>query len=222
MCGRQLCAQRKAPSRITESTRRHSSSFISPNGVSARIAALLTSMSSRPNALAAAAAIAATAPASVMSAICSAARPPAASISATVCCASSREPCAFTMTAAPPAASASEIARPMLRAPPVTSATFPASSLASPMVLSYKNFTHEKQDYRPAQGLSGLDPGQGLPAAALQVAERQGERRGVGGARRLRLRLPSRAPFRHGRPRSTTTSRRAFRAPRNSCSTPSA
>lgn len=45
----------------------------------------------------------------------------------------------FTI-APPPAANAREIARPILRAPPVTRTTLPASSLASAMVLSYKNW----------------------------------------------------------------------------------
>src|SRR2546422_4837966 len=44
------------------------------------------------------------------------------------------------------------------------------------------------RSHRSQEALSGPRAGQGLSAAQVQVAERQGERGRVGGARRLRLR----------------------------------
>ena len=92
---------------MVASTRRQSSNAMSANGVSARTAALLTSMSRRPNSFA---------PdadhrgdragvGDVGDAAAPRARPPSGSC-ATVSSASSREVRAFTITAAPPAASA--------------------------------------------------------------------------------------------------------------------
>ena len=61
---------------------------------------------------------------------------------------------------------------------------------------------HEQsQSHRSPQGLPRPRARQGLPAAQVQVAEGQGERRRVAGARRLRVRLPPGAHLRHGRHR---------------------
>src|SRR5579859_6735751 len=126
--GRHTCAHRNAPSSTTEITRRQSSYLISANGVSARTAALFTSMSSLPNFPTVASTIADTPSGWVTSAIWSSARPPPSRIRATVCSASARDVLALTMTEAPAAAREREMARPMFRAPPVTSATLPESS----------------------------------------------------------------------------------------------
>src|SRR5205823_933664 len=128
MCGTQAWVQMNAPSSTMEMTLRQSSSLISPNGVSIRTAALFTSASMRPKRFTVASTISATARASLTSATCTAALPPALSIIATVSCACSRDVLAFTITLAPPAASERAMARPMLRAAPVTMATLPASS----------------------------------------------------------------------------------------------
>src|SRR5688500_7535151 len=171
-CGRQACEQRNAPSRMVESTLRHSSKRMSPNAVSARTAALFTRKSIRPKRLTVASTISATAAGSVTSAICSLALPPSASIMATVFSASAREVRALTITAAPPAASERSMARPMLRAAPVTRATLPASSApgAIPTLL-------------------GTSPPlkKGRRSALFTTCEPSGPRRGGRGLRRYRL-----------------------------------
>src|SRR5690242_10613848 len=150
MCGMQAWVQMNAPSSTMEMTLRQSSSLMSPNAVSIRTAALLTSASTRPNRFTVASTISATARGSVTSAMCTAALPPALSIIATVSCAWSREVFAFTITVAPPAASERAIARPMLRAAPVTIATLPVSSF--PWVIPMLDITFLVADRRQPGG----------------------------------------------------------------------
>ena len=62
--------------------------------------------------------------------------------------------------------------------------------------------THDQsQSHRSPQGLPRPRARQGLSAAQVQVAQGQGERGRMGGARRLRLRVPPGAHLRHGRHR---------------------
>jgi hypothetical protein len=126
-CGRQACVQRNAPSSTGRENPLPIVQEISANGVSARIAALLTRKSSgripdrrfdhradrgRVGDIR----------------VMQRCRPPAARIRSAVSSASLREVRALTITAAPPAAIAHAIARRCCARLPVTRATFPASS----------------------------------------------------------------------------------------------
>ena len=126
---------------------RHAPSVISANGCSRRTAALLTKMSIRPNRSAAAAAMRATAGASVTSAMNASARPPPSSISRATALASVSLERALITTAAPAAASSWAIARPMLRAAPVTMATRPSSSFPLAMVELPPAFRRENRPH---------------------------------------------------------------------------
>ena len=81
MCGSAAREHRNAPSRMTPMMSRHCLKVISRNGVSARLAALLIRMSTRPNFATVASTILLTAASSVTSAICTIALAPAASTS---------------------------------------------------------------------------------------------------------------------------------------------
>jgi hypothetical protein len=124
-------ATRKAPSRFTASTRRHSAKATSPASVAPRLApALLNTTSSRPNRAPTSAYIASTAASSVTSQGSTSARSPAPASPATA--SSFAELRATSATRAPAARKASAVARPIPWLAPVTTTTLSSTDIAPP------------------------------------------------------------------------------------------
>src|SRR5207247_871404 len=131
-----LCAIRNAPRRFVPRTRSQLSSSSSRNACSSAMPALLTSTSIRSQRCKAAATASSTAAASLTSAGCVQALPPAAAISCAACSSGSRRR-PISITSAPSAANRSAIARPIPCPAPVTT-TFRLSKRRVDTALSFR------------------------------------------------------------------------------------